>query len=99
MSLTEMEDVNARAGTEDIYRELLKRYKEFGYLRPEDALNHDIHLLETKGKTIGEAILHRYKGAKDETIELIERYIAARAQIPKPEEDAHIQQTVSWLVG
>ena len=72
---------------EDIYGELLKRYKEFGYLRPEDALNHDIHLLEAKGKTTGEAILHRYKGAKDETIELIEQYIAAQAQIPKPEEE------------
>jgi len=72
---------------EDIYRELLKRYKEFGYLHPEDALNHDIRLLEDKGKTTGEAILHQYKGTTDETIELLEQYIAARAQIPKPEEE------------
>ena len=85
MSLTQMESINAR--TEDIYGELLKRYREFGYLRPEDALNHDIRLLEDKGKTTGEAILRRYKGTKDETIRLIEQYIAARAQIPKPEEE------------
>jgi len=84
MSLTKMVSLTEM---EDIYVELLKRYKEFGYLCPEDALNHDIHLLEDKGKTTGEAILRRYKGAKDETIELIEQYIAARAQIPKPEEE------------
>jgi hypothetical protein len=71
---------------EDIYGELLKRYREFGYLNPEDALNHDIHLLEDKGKTTGKAILRRYKGAKDETIELIERYVAVRARVSKPEE-------------
>jgi hypothetical protein len=73
MSLTEMKD---------IYSELLKRYKEFGYLRPEDALNDDIHLLETKAT--GEAILRRYKGTTDETIELMERYIKARARVPRP---------------
>ncbi len=72
---------------EDIYGKLLKQYKEFGYLHPEDALNHDIHLMEDKGKTTGEAILRMYKGVTDETIDLIERYIAARAQIPKPERE------------
>lgn len=84
VSLTEMVPPTK---TEDIYRELLKRYREFGYLSPEDALNHDIHLLEDKGKTTGEAILRMYKGTSDETIELIEQYIMARAQIPKPEEE------------
>lgn len=90
MSLTEMED---------IYGELLKRYKEFGYLCPEDALNHDIHLLETKGKTTGEAILRRYKGAKDETIELIEQYIAVQARIPKPEGEKAQLSTSRSKVG
>jgi len=86
MSLTKMADFSAQA--EDIYGKLLKRYKEFGYLRPEDALNHDIRLIETRGKTAGEAILHMYKGTTDETIELIEQYVALRAQIQKPEEEA-----------
>jgi hypothetical protein len=73
MSLTEMKD---------IYSELLKRYKESGYLRPKDALNDDIRLLETKAT--GEAILRRYKVTTDETIELMERYIKARARVPRP---------------
>ena len=76
MSLTEM----SLTEVQDIYGKLLKRYKEFGYLHPEDALNHDIRLLEAKGKIAGEAILRMYKGTNDKTIELIEQYMAARAR-------------------
>jgi hypothetical protein len=78
MSLTEMQD---------IYGALLKRYKEFGFLHPEDALNHDIRLLETHGKTTGEEILHGRKGTTDETIKLIERYIAMGERTLKPKEE------------
>ncbi len=75
------------ASMQDIYGELLKRYKEFGFLRPEDALNHDIDLFKTKDKTTAEEILHGRKGTTDETITLIERYITLRARTPKPEEE------------
>lgn len=85
MSLSEMQGV---------YRELLKRYKEFGYLQPEDALNDDIHLLRTRGKTVGKAILLRYKVTTDETIELMERYIAVRARTLKSV-DTRTQSSIS----
>jgi hypothetical protein len=80
--------------TQDIYGELLKRYKEFGFLRPEDALNHDIDLFKTKDKTTAEEILHGRKGTADDTIILIERYIALRARTPKLGEEK-TQQTIT----
>jgi len=72
---------------QDIYGELLKRYKELGFLRPEDALSHDIDLFKTKNKTTAEEILHERKGTTNETILLIERYIALRTRTQKPEEE------------
>jgi hypothetical protein len=78
MSLTNMQEIHG---------ELLKRYKEFGFLRPEDALNRDIDLFKTKDKTTAEEILHGRKGTTHETIILIERYIALRARTSEPEEE------------